>query len=69
MFNMAEFNAALARKGCTRKELAEMLDINEVTLYRKLKRGGDFTREEINIMIDRLDICDPVEIFFAEVLE
>lgn len=65
MFNMAEFNAALARKGRTRKELAEILGINEVTLYRKLKRGGDFTREEINIMIDRLDISDPVGIFFA----
>ncbi len=66
MFNVAEFRAALARKGCTRKELAEMLGINEVTLYRKLKRGGDFTREEINIMVDRLDIKDPVEIFFAQ---
>lgn len=66
MFNIAEFRAALARKDCTRKELAEMLGINEVTLYRKLKRGGDFTREEINIMVEKLDIKDPVEIFFAQ---
>lgn len=65
MFDIAEFRAALARKGMTRKELAEMLGINEVTLYRKLKRGGDFTREEINTMIEALDIDDPGKIFFA----
>ena len=69
MFNKAEFRAALARKGCTRKELAKMLGINEVTLYRKLKRDGDFTREEINIMIQELGIEDPASIFFAEALE
>ena len=65
MFDIAEFRAALARKGMTRKELAEMLGINEVTLYRKLKRDGDFTREEINTMIEGLDIEDPGKIFFA----
>lgn len=65
MFNLAEFRAACARSGKTKKEVAEILGISEVTLWRKLNRGGDFTREEINKLIDGLAINDPVDVFFA----
>ena len=65
MFAQSEFNAAVARKGMTRKEVAEALNVTETTLWRKLKRGGDFSRAEINTLIEVLDINDPMPIFFA----
>ena len=65
MFNLSEFRAAVARCGMTKKEVAEALGISEVTLWRKLNRNGDFTREEINILIDRLKIEDITAVFFA----
>ena len=53
-------------KGINGKELSEKLGINESTLYRKLNDNGNFSREEINKLINILDIDDPVAIFFAE---
>lgn len=65
MFNEAEFRAALARKGYTQEMLAKALGISTVTLWRKLNRDGDFTRKEINIMIEVLEIEKPEVIFFT----
>ena len=50
------------------KELANILRINESTLYRKLKQDGFFTRDEINTMIDVLHIENPKDIFFTDKL-
>lgn len=66
MFNLPEFRAAMARQGMTKKEVAAALGISEVTLWRKLNRDGDFTREEINKLIDVLAIDDPGAVFFAQ---
>lgn len=68
MFDERRFNACLALNGMTKAALAEKLGMNEATLYRKLQRGGDFTRAEINRMIDLLHIENPNEIFFAKEL-
>lgn len=65
MFNKNEFKAQLVRKDMTMKELAMFLGIDESTLYRKIQDDGRFTRQEINAMIDRLEIENPQEIFFA----
>ena len=51
MFKENEFRAQVVRAGKTNKELASYLGIDESTLYRKIKAGGNFTREEINKMI------------------
>ena len=52
----------------TKKQLAEYLGINELTLYRKINNSGSFTRKEINDMIKYLRIENPAEIFFADEL-
>lgn len=65
MFDVKRFKAQLVLKGITNKMLAEKLGINESTLYRKINADGDFSREEINIMIDFLAIDHPADIFFA----
>lgn len=68
MFDSELFDAKLNEEHVTKKELAAALNIDESTLYRKIKRGGDFTREEINKMIAILHIADPGQIFFTEKL-
>lgn len=68
MFNKNRFKAQLALAGMTMRELAEKLDIDESTLYRKVNSGGSFTREEINKMIEILEIKEPMPIFFASEL-
>ena len=68
MFNKNRFKAQLALAGMTMRELAEKLDIDESTLYRKVNSGGSFTREEINKMIEILEIKEPMTIFFASEL-
>lgn len=65
MFDLSEYRAAMARMGLTQKNVASALNINETTLWRKLRRGGDFTRSEINILIDLLHIEDVEAVFFA----
>ena len=38
------------------------------TMYRKIKNGGDFDREQIAKIMNHLDITDPNPIFFASEL-
>lgn len=66
MFDERKFRAKLVLEGISIKELAEILGLNESTLYRKIKADGSFTRDEINKMIDVLHIDEPREIFFAQ---
>jgi hypothetical protein len=68
MFDKRRFKAQIALKGKRLKDIAEVLEIKESTLYRKLKRDGDFTRAEINTLIIYLEIERPEEIFFAKEL-
>lgn len=66
MFNRRLFEAHLVLAGVTKAELAKLLGINVTTMSRKIQRDGDFTREEINKIINVLNIDDPTEIFFAK---
>lgn len=68
MFDKRRFLAQMTLRGVSKKELAEYLDINEITLYRKINNDGHFTRQEINKMITYLHIDNPTEIFFADEL-
>jgi len=51
MFNVALFNAALAKKSLTRGDLAKKLGINQSTLTQKIKDEGRFTHDEEEKMI------------------
>lgn len=65
MFDERRFNAQLVLKGITKLEVANALGIKESTLYRKIKRNGDFTRAEIEKLIELLDFENPMKVFFA----
>lgn len=68
MFDEKRFRAQLVLADMSMKDLAAQLDINESTLYRKIKQDGAFTRAEINDMIRIMNISNPAEIFFTEEL-
>ena len=65
MFDRKKLRAQMVLKGISAKDLSKALNINESTFYRKLNDDGRFTREEMNIMIQVLEIEDPADIFFA----
>ena len=68
MFNKNKFRAKVIEKGFTMKQIAEVLYISEVTLYRKINGTSDFTRKEIQKLkeILKLDVEAVEEIFFTE---
>lgn len=68
MFDKNKFKAQLIASGLTVKDIAALLEVNESTVYRKIERDGDFSREEINLMLKPMKIRTPKqmnEIFFA----
>lgn len=68
MFDRNRLRAQMVLYGVTTAELANALDIDVSTFYRKLKNNGQFTREEIATMIKVLKIDNPSEIFFTNEL-
>ena len=69
MFDLKKFKALMVIKGETTASLARKMNLDESTLYRKIKANGAFTREEMGQLIEILDITDPMSIFFADELE
>jgi len=70
MFNENKFKGAVVAAGKTTSDVADALNINLTTLYRKLQRDGDFSREEIQKVKEFLNLSseEANEIFFADKL-
>lgn len=64
MIKINELKAEITRNGYTQEDVAKMIGVTPKTFYLKMKKGV-FGSDEIQIMIDRLNIKDPVSIFFA----
>lgn len=67
MFDKAKFKYFLDMNSLTMKELAERININQTTLYRKVGNNGNFSREEIGRIKKELNLSDEeaMEIFFG----
>lgn len=65
MIQVNKLRGLIAEKGLSQKDVAESIGITPKTFYEKMTRGV-FGSDEIEIMIDLLDIDDPVAIFFAK---
>lgn len=55
----------IAEKGYSQTDMAKAIGITPKTFYTKMK-AGVFGSDEIEIMIDKLEIEDPMTIFFAK---
>lgn len=55
----------IAEKGYSQADVAKEIGITPKTFYEKMKIGV-FGSDEIDVMIEMLNIIDPVSIFFAK---
>lgn len=55
----------IAEKGYSQTDMAKAIGVTPKTFYMKMK-AGVFGSDEIEIMIDKLTIEDPMAIFFAK---
>lgn len=70
MFDRKKFHGRVIAEGYTLVTVSEKLGISPVTMTRKMSRGGDFTRSELQRLRSVLNLSDEDmnEIFFAEEL-
>lgn len=66
MFNKLKFKAAVIEGGKTIADVAEYLNINESTLYRKINGTSEFSRDEIQNICVFLKLDSPLEIFLQK---
>lgn len=71
MTDVKELEAAIARAGVTKRELARALGISETALYNKLCAKAEFKASEIFIMQKKLNLTNEQRdnIFFAGFVE
>lgn len=65
MIRTDKLRGKIAECGYSQKDMAKAIGVTPKTFYEKMK-AGVFGSDEIQIMIDKLAIEDPVAIFFAE---
>lgn len=65
MVNTDELRGVIAKNGKTQTDVARMLNITPKTFYARMKKGV-FGSDEIQIMIDKLHIDNPMDIFFTQ---
>ncbi len=67
-FNQNLLKAKLLEKGVSVLEICRSIGICEATFYRKMARGGDFSRFEIKRITEMLKLTatERDKIFFAE---
>lgn len=65
MIKTDKLRGIIAEKRLSQQDVAAMIGVTPKTFYEKMKKGV-FGSDEIEIMVDRLDIDDPMNIFFAK---
>lgn len=65
MIKTDELRGVIAKNGYSQSDIAKMIGVTPKTFYEKMKNGV-FGSDEIQIMINNLQIEDPMAIFFAK---
>lgn len=65
MINTDRLRGIIAEKRLTQQDVAAMIGVTPKTFYDKMKKGV-FGSDEIEIMVEKLNISDPMNIFFAK---
>ncbi len=64
MVDTNELRGIIAKNRKTQTDVAKMLNITPKTFYLKMRKGV-FGSDEIQIMIEKLNIDNPMDIFFC----
>lgn len=65
MVDTNKLRGVIAENGKTQSDVAKMIGITPKTFYTRMDKGV-FGSDEIQIMIDKLHIQNPMDIFFAK---
>ena len=65
MIDTREIKGLMAKTGITGTMMAEKIGVTPKTFYSKMKKGI-FGSDEIEVMIEVLNIKDPMSIFFIK---
>lgn len=65
MIRTDELKGIIAKNSLSQVKVAKMIGVTPKTFYEKMKIGI-FGSDEIQIMIDKLNIENPTDIFFAK---
>ena len=68
MVDTNKLRGVIAENGKTQADVAEMIGVTPKTFYMRMSKGV-FGSDEIQVMIDNLHIQNPMDIFFAKLLE
>ena len=67
MIDTNKLKGVIAERGMSQRKVAKALGITEKTFYLKMKNGV-FDSDEIAQMIKLLNISNPLQIFFADLV-
>lgn len=56
----------IRRNGYTITKICEIIDVSRAAFYKKSKGISEFTRDEIQMLIELLNPEDPMAIFFNQ---
>lgn len=62
MIDTQKLKGIIVANNATQQDVAKMIGVTPKTFYEKMKKGV-FGSDEIQIMIDKLNIDDPVSVF------
>lgn len=65
MIKTNELKGEIVKNGFSQSDVAKMIGVTPKTFYEKMKNGV-FGSDEIEVMIEKLHIEDPMSIFFAK---
>lgn len=65
MLDVKALKAEMVRNDYTQAKMAAELGISSRTFYNKLK-SGEFGNKEMEILMDKLKLKDPMAIFFGK---
>lgn len=67
MIDVGKLRGRMAEKGRSGMDMAKVIGKTPKTFYQKMK-SGIFDSNEIEAMVKELDIANPLEIFFADLV-
>ena len=66
MIDTKKLVGRIYERGLSQRKVAQSIGITEKTFYSKMKKGV-FDSDEIQMMIELLEVENPMEIFFASI--
>lgn len=68
MVDVSRLKGKIVERNTTQEELANKIGIDKSTFYRKMKRNGNFSIKEVNMIVSTLNLSkdEALFIFFSE---